>query len=297
MQGALNICMTVYLAITLPPIEFALRHIVNTWVSQLKKRFACLRWIPKRNKVRVRWLAGRPADRRHGAQAGACHVASHSSHRVAPPVRAQGKRGWARNVVLSLLNYAATTLLAIVFPSNSATVLTITGASGVLLVSFLIPIVNHFILISGRARCQREERAAIAAGKGADLEASPHGASSFKSSDAAVRVAAPKDSDLVKDSLVPVPGVPTGAAAAGGLGAVAAMNMLTSDDPDSYAFNAPLTNTFYARKYAMPLRYRKRKGTPVFWLWDVAVPVLVLAFGVFCSICTLLGVGQELAAA
>lgn len=52
-QGTLNILMSIYLAITLPVIEFALCHIVNTWVSQLRKRFKLQKWIPKRDQVSV----------------------------------------------------------------------------------------------------------------------------------------------------------------------------------------------------------------------------------------------------
>jgi hypothetical protein len=44
--------MTVYLAVTIPPLEYALRHTTNGWIDQLKERFSCLRWIPKRDVVR-----------------------------------------------------------------------------------------------------------------------------------------------------------------------------------------------------------------------------------------------------
>lgn len=67
----------------------------------------------------------------------------------------QGKAGWLRNITISLLNITSATGLAIASTSgqggtNSATVLTIIGATGVLSVSYIIPIVNHFMLLSGR---------------------------------------------------------------------------------------------------------------------------------------------------
>lgn len=65
-QGALNICVTVYLAITIPPIEFALTHIVNTWVSEIRRRFKLQKWIPKRGQVRL--CSAREIGLRAGSQ-------------------------------------------------------------------------------------------------------------------------------------------------------------------------------------------------------------------------------------
>lgn len=67
----------------------------------------------------------------------------------------QGVGGYIRNVLIDVLNLSTATGLAIACSSGtgsgkSAMVLTITGATGVLAVSYLIPIVNHFVLISGR---------------------------------------------------------------------------------------------------------------------------------------------------
>lgn len=100
---------------------------------------------------------------------------------------AQGFGGWLRNVLVSVFDIGVCTTLALVFHSKSSTTLAITGAAmvdrdllmafafavvvgyqkmmneiccswqfrhagatGVLLISFVIPIINHFILLTNR---------------------------------------------------------------------------------------------------------------------------------------------------
>ena len=56
-------CMTVYLALSIPSLEYALSHVTNNWISLCKARFSWLRWIPKRGKVSA------PREPRFGAGA------------------------------------------------------------------------------------------------------------------------------------------------------------------------------------------------------------------------------------
>ncbi|KAL2644991.1 hypothetical protein R1flu_012578 [Riccia fluitans] len=46
--------------------------------------------------------------------------------------------------------------VALIFPSNSGNVLVVTGATGVCMVSYLIPIVNHFALYTNSSKIQKE---------------------------------------------------------------------------------------------------------------------------------------------
>jgi uncharacterized membrane protein HdeD (DUF308 family) len=71
-------------------------------------------------------------------------------HRLALRPTAQGKRGWLRNVVVSAIDLVAATLLAMFYPGNSASLISIAGATGVLMVAYVIPIVNHFVLLANK---------------------------------------------------------------------------------------------------------------------------------------------------
>jgi hypothetical protein len=88
------------------------------------------------------------------------------------------------------------------------------------------------------------------------------------------------------------------ALAAGGKDAGAAFSSVDDDDDAaSVDSDTPLDNTHHALEFAAPLLYRKRSPrTARFWLQDVLLPVLVLALGVFASVCALVGVAQDIAA-
>lgn len=103
-----------YLAITVPPLDFAIRHILNTWLSRLKRHVPLLLWVPPRDL---------------------------------------GWGGWARNAAISALNLGACTGVAVALGGNSALIVTISGATGVLCVSFVIPVANHLVVVAGRCVC------------------------------------------------------------------------------------------------------------------------------------------------
>lgn len=72
---------------------------------------------------------------------------------------------------------------------------------------------------------------------------------------------------------------------------MAALAKLSRVDPEDIKAATPMTNMFHAYKFAEPMVYRQRNSKGLrFWVIDVAVPVVVLLFGIFCSVCTLLGV-------
>jgi hypothetical protein len=49
----------------------------------------------------------------------------------------------------------------------------------------------------------------------------------------------------------------------------------------------PVTNTAFAELYATPHKYRHGRTALLYWLQDIILPALVLAFGVLASACTL----------
>lgn len=61
-------------------------------------------------------------------------------------------------------------------------------------------------------------------------------------------------------------------------------------DPESFVDDAPLINMYHSYKLAEPLAYCTSERSARFWLLEVAVPVFVVLFGIFCSICTLMGI-------
>jgi hypothetical protein len=82
--------------------------------------------------------------------------------------------------------------------------------------------------------------------------------------------------------------------------ATASILMATSTnpaDPESFRDGLPFTQMFHAHKFSDPLLYRKRQPDSLaFWAIDIAIPAAVLALGILCSICTLMGVASEFAA-
>lgn len=68
-----------------------------------------------------------------------------------------GAKKFFRHLALSALIYGSALGIGLAIPNDSGKVITLTGATGVMLVSYLIPVVNHFILFFNRAKCQRYE--------------------------------------------------------------------------------------------------------------------------------------------
>lgn len=122
-QGVINLLVTVYLAFAIPPVEYTSRYTMDGWLEELRVH------TPLRA--------------------------------IIPPWGTTG--GYWRGRVVALLNLGSATGLAFVMKGNSAMVLEVIGATGVLLVSYVIPIVNHFIMYFNLARCQRLEAKAMAA--------------------------------------------------------------------------------------------------------------------------------------
>lgn len=96
-QGILNLSIALYLALSVPMIEFPIRHTVSCWFPETKKSLL---------------------------------------------------RRLSTSAVIMLLSL----LIALIFPNNSGNVLVVTGAVGVCIVSYLVPITNHFCLLLKRVK-------------------------------------------------------------------------------------------------------------------------------------------------
>ncbi|KAL0039724.1 hypothetical protein WJX77_006100 [Trebouxia sp. C0004] len=96
-QGVLNIAMSLYLALSLPPVEFPTRKTLDYWLP-----VALLRWP------------------------------------------------WLRHVMETGTMLCISLLLALLFRSSSAKVLLVTGATGVMMASYGVPVVNHLLLYFGK---------------------------------------------------------------------------------------------------------------------------------------------------
>ncbi|GAQ81504.1 Amino acid transporter protein [Klebsormidium nitens] len=68
---------------------------------------------------------------------------------------------WRRHLAETSLVLGASLGIALAFPDDSAWVLLITGATGVCMVSYVIPVGNHLMMYYGLARCQRVLRAEL----------------------------------------------------------------------------------------------------------------------------------------
>ncbi|KAJ7298881.1 hypothetical protein O6H91_11G105900 [Diphasiastrum complanatum] len=66
------------------------------------------------------------------------------------------KYRFLRHIFETALILTFSTVIAVLWPNSSGKVLTVTGATGVCMVSYLIPIVNHLALFFRRAKCQME---------------------------------------------------------------------------------------------------------------------------------------------
>lgn len=102
-QGVLNFAMCFYISLSVPPLEYPMRMILNNWL---------------------------PGDHRH--------------------------HPWLRHVGITLFELCACLAIAIFYQSGSAKLLTITGATGVVMAAYICPIGNHFLLYYGKAKCQQE---------------------------------------------------------------------------------------------------------------------------------------------
>ncbi|CAM6106707.1 unnamed protein product [Calypogeia fissa] len=84
----------------------------------------------------------------------------------------KGKK--SRHVLVTTLILGVSLALALAFPSSSGEILTATGATGVCMVSYLIPVVNHLLLHYNRSTFQKEALAKVRAANeslhGTDLE-------------------------------------------------------------------------------------------------------------------------------
>ncbi|XP_057861373.1 uncharacterized protein LOC131069823 isoform X2 [Cryptomeria japonica] len=96
-QGILNLSISLYLALSVPMLEFPIRHTIYCW-------------FPENKKFRLLQLY--------------------------------------LTVVILLLCLS----FALLFPNNSGNVLVATGAVGVCIVSYMVPIINHFLLLFKRVK-------------------------------------------------------------------------------------------------------------------------------------------------
>lgn len=267
-QFVLNLLMTIYLAISLPPIVFACCMPVNNWLVMFS---------------RGRYESLRPFHRR------------------------------LINTSIIMVICLAVALAA---PSESGNVLTVTGATGVCLVSYLIPTLSHLLLVFNRASCQRlplDVGASVRdANAYADASASPTAAPLQEKpvEDKAVDdVPMSDDSDGTR--LTPVPGVPgvrlstsfpiqeqysvvqsapasespTGETTSLAKDHLSLTKPIGSPMDVEMASTASMTNIGYFR---MPRHYHAAShGKIYFWAIEVLLPIGVCALGVMFSVATL----------
>ncbi|BFI36799.1 hypothetical protein MARPO_0194s0003 [Marchantia polymorpha] len=65
-------------------------------------------------------------------------------------------RAYARQLIITATILIFSLGMALAFPSSSGSVLVVTGATGVCMVSYLIPVVNHFLLYYNSSQIQKE---------------------------------------------------------------------------------------------------------------------------------------------
>ena len=262
-QFVLNFLMTIYLAISLPPIVFACCMPVNNWLIMFSRG------------------------------------------------RYETLRPFVRQVINTCVIIAICLAVALAAPAQSGNVLTVTGATGVCLVSYLIPVLSHLLLAFNRAHCQRAppslESSSITAG-------SIYNAGAESPTAAAAPPAGDKSSegDDKSTQLTPVPGMPgvrlstsfpiqeEYTAVVEGAAAAAPANDLsepirkaTDASPKTFApmdvemaSTASMTNIGYFR---VPRHYRAQKhGKLYFWVVDVIIPFGVASIGVLFSVATLI---------
>lgn len=263
----LNLCVTIYLAISIPPIFHANMHTANKWFIRLTRgRFMNLPW-------------------------------------------------WQRRFI-SLMSVGLPCLgVALAVPGQSATVLSVTGATGVAMQSYITPVIIHLALYFGKARCQRTPFHRLDASHHDDPEATKHSSSSPKSGNSEVEPMHPSS---------PSPLLPSAAGAGSAAQAKAALSpsppsSLPGEEPPAFAEEAdlvgfagvalpqdpeqdeaaeasrveaetrrrvlhiPSSEMLYA-----PLPYRREwrhKALEV--VYELVLPVVVIAAGLFFSITTL----------
>lgn len=109
----LNLAVTIYLAISIPPIFHATNHTVESWL---------LRVFP-------RGFGGL-------------------------------SRPWVQRFIVNCCTILPCLGVALGVPGESGTVLSFTGATGVAMCSYILPVIFHFVLYFGKARCMRVPQSA-----------------------------------------------------------------------------------------------------------------------------------------
>ncbi|GAQ87696.1 Amino acid transporter protein [Klebsormidium nitens] len=208
-QGLLNVAMCLYLAVSLPPIEFPTRHTLDIWLVKLLTAVGV----------------------------------EDAAHRFR----------WGRHLTLTTLILGVALGISEAIPDNSAKVLLVTGATGVCMVSYVIPVGNHLMLYFGVARCQRRLKAELM------RNLSLHGGDVSVHSQYRGHVLLKELQNLavpLKDALPPL-------------------------GPNSE--NGPPNVLEYRKEPSYPGVF----GTLYEAVTQVGAPLLVLAVGVFCSVAAL----------
>jgi uncharacterized ion transporter superfamily protein YfcC len=101
----LRLSCAVYLAVSLPPIEFPTRHTIDIWLVKLLTKMGV----------------------------------ENAAHRFK----------WARHLSETALILGIALGISLAIPDDSARVLLVTGATGVCMVSYVIPVGNHLMMYYG----------------------------------------------------------------------------------------------------------------------------------------------------
>lgn len=169
-------------------------------------------------------------------------------------------RPWMQRFICNCCTILPCLGVAVAVPGESGTVLSVTGATGVAMCSYILPVAFHFLLFFSKARCQRLAPAPGGAPSARDIEALPgmppppadgteDGAADLSVHKGAVELGSPLSLDgAASGKLEPALGAPPGL-------------MHTYRKPRKYA--------------AWTLGY------------DVVFPLMVVALGLFFSISTL----------
>ncbi|KAI7845451.1 hypothetical protein COHA_001001 [Chlorella ohadii] len=223
----LNLIVTIYLSISIPPIFHATNHSIDVWLLQL-------------------------FPRNYG-----------------------GLRPWAQRLILNCITIFTCLGVAVAVPGESGTVLTVTGATGVAVCSYITPVLIHFLLYFGKARCMRVPPPG-AAESGVEL-------ATAAALGPAASGAAEKDAEAGEGAL-PAPDATDGSSDGGLTKAAAIDGAALAPAKGEAATYVPHPDAPAGLFYP----YRKQRCHTLMLIgYDFVLPILVVALGCFFSVTTL----------
>ncbi|PSC70040.1 Amino acid transporter isoform A [Micractinium conductrix] len=227
----LNLIVTIYLSISIPPIFQATNHTVDSWLRGL-------------------------FPRNYGGLT----------------------RPWVQRFIVNLITILTCLGVALGVPGESATVLSVTGATGVAMCSYVLPVVFHFCLYFGWARCMRKTASSAQLSANGGL--------------AGVEAGAAPTVEVSGMGLAP----PTEGSTESSEAYKDFSNHGAPASPSKQVDGSPKHEPAPDAPAGLMFRYRKPRRYPFFTLaYDIVLPCLVTALGCFFSVATLVLLFQPVA--